>query len=171
MSRKNYVTKNGVIYKMPNDDRSYSELLKDPRWQRKRLEILELDRWQCRHCESKKNTLHVHHLYYIKGKMPWEYDNSALITYCEECHDAVKNINWQKAFFDSNLTEYDLLEIALHIQLKKRKHDEKMREINERMKARNPWYYMYLQLFEDEDEIGEFYSEGVDKKRSVYTNG
>ena len=30
--------------------------------------------------------LHVHHKYYILNKLPWEYDNDALITLCELCH-------------------------------------------------------------------------------------
>ena len=30
--------------------------------------------------------LHVHHQYYIKGKEPWDYDDSALITLCADCH-------------------------------------------------------------------------------------
>lgn len=30
--------------------------------------------------------LHVHHKHYIKGKEPWDYDDSALITLCADCH-------------------------------------------------------------------------------------
>ena len=30
--------------------------------------------------------LNIHHKYYIKGKKPWEYDNDALITLCQDCH-------------------------------------------------------------------------------------
>lgn len=30
--------------------------------------------------------LNVHHKYYIKGKMPWEYEDNALIALCESCH-------------------------------------------------------------------------------------
>lgn len=30
--------------------------------------------------------LNVHHKYYIAGKKPWEYDNDALITLCQDCH-------------------------------------------------------------------------------------
>ena len=30
--------------------------------------------------------LNVHHRYYINGKNPWEYDNEALVTLCEDCH-------------------------------------------------------------------------------------
>lgn len=30
--------------------------------------------------------LHIHHEYYIQGRKPWEYDDSALVTLCAECH-------------------------------------------------------------------------------------
>ncbi len=62
----------------------YSEKLKDPRWQRKRLEILSRDNWKCTKCGDDKSTLHVHHEKY-KGE-PWEIDNSKLKTVCHVCH-------------------------------------------------------------------------------------
>jgi len=65
---------------------TYSEKLRDPRWQKKRLEILERDGWQCKLCLSKEKTLHVHHLLYLKGSQPWDYDSNSLITLCEVCH-------------------------------------------------------------------------------------
>lgn len=92
---------------------NYSELLKDPRWQKKSLEILSADRWCCRNCESKTRTLHVHHLYYEKGCDPWDYPDGALITLCNECHEEAHKINWQKAFLDLNLTPQRLLSLAL----------------------------------------------------------
>lgn len=66
--------------------KSYSEKLKDPRWQKKRLEVLEAGRWQCRKCWSKDKELHVHHLVYDKGAQPWEYENRDLIVLCANCH-------------------------------------------------------------------------------------
>lgn len=30
--------------------------------------------------------LNVHHKYYIQGHKPWEYENDALVTLCEDCH-------------------------------------------------------------------------------------
>lgn len=65
---------------------NYSEKLKDPRWQKKRLEILERDNWACQRCEDIKSTLVVHHRDYIKDKDPWDYPNDLLITLCEGCH-------------------------------------------------------------------------------------
>lgn len=68
------------------EKKSYSEKLKDPRWQKKRLEILSRDHWRCRHCGDGTVTLHVHHLKYFNGRNPWDYDDNYLITLCEECH-------------------------------------------------------------------------------------
>lgn len=62
------------------------ELLKDPRWQRKRLETLERDGWKCRWCGNPKRNLQIHHKRYERGKPPWEIDSRFLITLCDKCH-------------------------------------------------------------------------------------
>ena len=64
----------------------YSDMLLDPRWQKKRLGILERDRWACVYCGSEDKTLHVHHIFYIKGRPPWEYPDGLLVTLCCDCH-------------------------------------------------------------------------------------
>ena len=64
---------------------AYSEKLKDPRWQKKRLEILERDSWSCQICGDSESTLHVHHYKYEND--PWEVDNIYLKTLCESCHE------------------------------------------------------------------------------------
>lgn len=66
--------------------KSYSELLKDPRWQRKRLEIMEREKFQCQWCGDTKATLNIHHGYYKKGLKPWEYQDDTLYCLCERCH-------------------------------------------------------------------------------------
>lgn len=65
----------------------YSEKLRDPRWQKKRLEILSRDIWKCQLCGDSKNTLHVHHRRYLSKIDPWEYPDSLLVSLCEECHE------------------------------------------------------------------------------------
>lgn len=65
----------------------YSEKLKDPRWQKKRLEIFERDNWTCQWCEDTESTLNIHHLQYKENCDPWDYDNSDLLTLCEFCHE------------------------------------------------------------------------------------
>lgn len=46
----------------------YSDKLKDPRWQKKRLEILTRDEWTCQICFDTESTLVVHHQKYKAGK-------------------------------------------------------------------------------------------------------
>lgn len=136
---------------------NYSELLKDPRWQRKRLEIYQLDGWRCRKCCSKENTLNVHHLYYEKNRMPWEYDNSALVTLCERCHSIVRNINWQRAFLDINMTEFDLLDLALQIKFRKQKFEIQLKEVHAKHGTRATHIYMAYDLFKNQEEVDEYY--------------
>jgi HNH endonuclease len=64
----------------------YSEKLKDPRWQKKRLEIMERDKFTCQYCQHDDLTLTVHHKMYDKKLEPWEYPDNMLITLCESCH-------------------------------------------------------------------------------------
>jgi hypothetical protein len=66
--------------------KTYSDKLKDPRWQKKRLEILQRDGWKCLGCGEDKKTLNVHHLMYIEDKEPWEYEDRYYMTLCDECH-------------------------------------------------------------------------------------
>lgn len=66
---------------------TYSQKLKDPRWQKKRLEILERDNWTCKCCSGKKETLHVHHISYNWSKDPWDYDEKNFIILCGFCHE------------------------------------------------------------------------------------
>jgi len=68
--------------------KTYSEKLKDPRWQRKRLEIFNRAGFKCEECKEVDKTLHVHHRYYEKGVDPWDYPDNALQSLCEECHAA-----------------------------------------------------------------------------------
>lgn len=65
---------------------TYSELLLDVRWQKKRLEILSRDNWICLKCERSDQTLHVHHKKYISGRKPWEYESDNFETLCYKCH-------------------------------------------------------------------------------------
>lgn len=64
---------------------TYSQKLKDPRWQKKRLQILERDDWACQSCLSTTTSLQVHHVVYAKLE-PWEYTDECYQTLCETCH-------------------------------------------------------------------------------------
>lgn len=68
----------------------YSDLLRDPRWQKKRLEILQRDNFTCQHCKDTETELHVHHNQY-KGN-PWEIECDNLVTLCKHCHYSIEKI-------------------------------------------------------------------------------
>jgi 5-methylcytosine-specific restriction endonuclease McrA len=65
---------------------TYSEQLKHPKWQKRRLEILDRAGFSCEGCGDKDKTLHVHHKIYHKGAMAWEYEDRELVAFCESCH-------------------------------------------------------------------------------------
>ncbi len=68
--------------------KTYSEKLRDPRWQKKRLEIMQRDGFRCVVCKNDKDTLNVHHSKgYRNGLDPWEYPPVELVTLCEPCHE------------------------------------------------------------------------------------
>jgi 5-methylcytosine-specific restriction endonuclease McrA len=76
----------------------YSEKLKHPKWQKKRLEILQRDNFTCRCCKEKDKPLNVHHVVYNKNCEIWEYNNIDLITLCDECHKT-----WHTLYDNKNL--------------------------------------------------------------------
>lgn len=81
----------------------YSELLKSPKWQRKRLEIFDRDDFTCRFCGSTDNQLHVHHLIYLKDKEPWEYNDEYLLTLCDICHQDEEKLKYEDKFLLGNI--------------------------------------------------------------------
>lgn len=68
--------------------KKYSDQLRDPRWQRKRLEVLSRENFRCQECYSTERTLHVHHVLYRRDALPWEYADNELIVLCETCHES-----------------------------------------------------------------------------------
>ncbi len=78
MSSEKYIPKNKKA--------SYYELLRHPNWQEKRLKVMSRAGFVCEECGEKEITLNVHHTYYEKGLMPWEYPDYSLRCLCEPCH-------------------------------------------------------------------------------------
>lgn len=84
--------------------KTYGELLRDPRWQKRRLQILDRAEFHCEECDDDQNTLHVHHKVYRKGAMPWEYGDHELKALCENCHQSGHAL---KAALDLAIAEMD----------------------------------------------------------------
>ena len=100
--------------RMQNRKNEYADMLKSPKWQKKRLEIMQRDGFVCQHCGDDETTLHIHHLRYDFSIKPWEYNNDDLVTLCEHCHNRVtenknklpkrETIEKLKKFVDSERT-------------------------------------------------------------------
>lgn len=69
---------------------TYTEKLRDPRWQRLRLQILERDSFTCTLCGDTETELHIHHEEYV-GE-PWEAPIDKLKTLCKHCHKVVEEL-------------------------------------------------------------------------------
>jgi hypothetical protein len=98
----------------------YSDKLKHPKWQKKRLEIMERDGFQCQCCFGRDNPLTVHHKIYINGKDPWDYKNKSLITLCNICHNNVHEFinsldGFDKFIADKGINTTDLFLIHWYL--------------------------------------------------------
>lgn len=98
-------------------DFDYKELLKHPKWQKKRLEILARDEFQCKLCSDEETTLHIHHLKYEYGNKPWEYEDKYLITICKDCHKVIHSLQDSELDFDWNVKS---------IEVRKRKYKDRL---------------------------------------------
>lgn len=105
-----------LLDRFPSGRVPYELLLSTNEWQNKRDEILERDNYACTKCgkswtcsffhngqllhmhlsnivlggftfDSKPYILHIHHKYYVIGRLPWEYKNDELQTLCNWCHE------------------------------------------------------------------------------------
>ena len=65
---------------------------KHPKWQKKRLEIFNRDEFKCQLCDSEDKNLHVHHKYYKRGVLIWDYPNTCYITCCYSCHTYLHDV-------------------------------------------------------------------------------
>ena len=98
---------------MQASSKPYYEKLKDPRWQKKRLLIFKRDGFSCLSCFDKTSTLHVHHLWYENDKEPWEIEDDALITLCEDCHNTeTEKMGEIIKFFKRHFLSGDMVKIS-----------------------------------------------------------
>jgi hypothetical protein len=73
-------------------DIPYEAILSTREWLDRRAVILDRDGRRCVDCGSataadgSRLILQVHHRFYIRGSLPWEYPDEALATLCLACH-------------------------------------------------------------------------------------
>lgn len=75
------------------DSSQFFRLYKHPQWQKRRLEVMQVSRFRCADCDSAEDTLNVHHISYVKGRKPWEYEDEELVCLCESCHQARHHVS------------------------------------------------------------------------------
>jgi 5-methylcytosine-specific restriction endonuclease McrA len=90
----------------PIEKKTYSDKLKDPRWQKLRLEIMEGAGWKCEDCGDKTENLQVHHCVYVRGWEPWEYNKNTLICVCDTCHKDRQSIEELHKYLTGRLLRF-----------------------------------------------------------------
>jgi hypothetical protein len=86
---------------------SYSEKLRDERWQRKRQNVREKANYKCQDCGSQEK-LEVHHCYYKYGLEPWQYPIDSLRCLCSICHETRGKIEMELRARLADLTTKEL---------------------------------------------------------------
>lgn len=81
----------------------YSQQLQSTSWKLKAENIRIRDGHKCRLCGGKGIQLDVHHIRYIAGREPWEYDDGDLVTLCHKCHEKLHKeqelLLWKRDYF------------------------------------------------------------------------
>lgn len=80
-----------IIDKKSTPSKRYSQELQNTHWKLKADNIRIRDKHKCRLCNATDTQLDVHHLRYIEGREPWEYDDGDLVTLCHKCHEKLHN--------------------------------------------------------------------------------
>lgn len=90
------------------ENKNYTEKLRDPRWQKKRLKVFERDNWTCQMCGETEKELQINHKKYT-GE-PWEAPDEDLETLCCDCHEGISPINTGKSIKECLENAIDLME-------------------------------------------------------------
>ena len=120
-----------LLSSLNKEDLTYVNLLSCLEWQIKRMKIFRRDGLNCTRCsKAAKNSdlrffldikgdieslsfsyaphgFDVHHLHYIKGRLPWEYENNALISVCRDCHVEIHRTETIKLYDIDGVTELE----------------------------------------------------------------
>lgn len=82
----NYSNVTTLLKNTPINGVRYNNLLNCFEWQFKRFKILVRDNYTCEDCKKISDRLHVHHKFYLKDSLPWEIEDSELVSLCRSCH-------------------------------------------------------------------------------------
>lgn len=78
-------------YKKRKRQKYYEHLLEDKRWKEFRLKVLSERGSKCECCGG-TDILQIHHTFYMRGKMPWEYDIKDMRVLCRTCHKKIHHL-------------------------------------------------------------------------------
>lgn len=143
---------------------NYSELLLDPRWQKKRLLVLDRDEWTCQCCLDTEETLHVHHNRY-EGEFPWDCPDEYLITLCKRCHKSEEDFKKVDLFTLADglgVTRFHIKLLLEAVRFRMHKSDSK------RFWA---FHDEVLRVLVPNDELGELLEFRESEKKREVVNG
>src|SRR5690349_18394749 len=113
----------------------YTNLLRHPLWQKKRLYIFQRDNFQCQKCFDIFSNLQVHHKYYKPDTFPWDYPDDCFVTVCDLCHEKEEFIKWilkniEYNLFEQKFNSSDIVEIRQLIirRVVNNKHRDSVRQ-------------------------------------------
>ena len=69
----------------------YKKQLKSKEWKNFRKKVFKIKGKKCEICGSTKQ-LNIHHPFYTKGKLAWQYNPSDMMVLCHDCHKEIHNI-------------------------------------------------------------------------------
>lgn len=92
---------------------TYSEQLKSPKWQKKRLETLDYYGFRCKTCGNEDEQLDIHHGAYFSGHKIWDYHVWELHVLCHICHKELSSdiytFNKTLALMEQSKENYEIL--------------------------------------------------------------
>lgn len=95
------IDENGLMG--PHMGPDYGTLLKRPEWTNRRRELLG-DAHRCELSEKTDNGIELHHKYYVRNRLPWEYPDNSFMILCSSCHTAYHKLRevpeYQELDFD-----------------------------------------------------------------------
>lgn len=126
---------------------TYSEKLKDPRWQQLSAHIKERADWRCQRCGTSDSMLSAHHRTYERGKDPWDYEDTNFECLCVKCHDAVEmylaGIRSAAAMLpNARLASFAVL--AQKTLLRELQRMDKILKVNQSERSDAEWRRIYL---------------------------
>ena len=65
----------------------YSRLLESPQWAKYTREIRQSHSNACQCCRMVNRVTQVHHFFYDKSRLPWEYKAHEVVLLCDSCHN------------------------------------------------------------------------------------